>query len=352
MSTAHLKMLEKNMSEITEFVPGIPEELGLECLIRLHYSTHQVAVGVCHRWRELLQSRNFYFHRKQSGHTHKAACFVQALQVESCSDEFKPVGGQAYGVSVFDPVSGIWDWIDPVPKYPNGIPLFCQITSSEGKLVLMGGWDPASYNPVKDVFVYDFTTRKWNQGKEMPDTRSFFAAVEFGGRVLVAGGHDESKNALKSTWAYDLRNNEWTELTPMSEDRDECEGVLIGSEFWVVSGYRTEKQGQFETSAESYNLETGRWRRVEDVWKGTQGPRSCIGVGPDGKLFSWTECDSAVRVGTSVVELSGMTIVSGSAYQGEPQSLYIIRGLNGKLDKIEVPDGFKGFVQSGCYVEI
>ncbi|XWS56137.1 hypothetical protein CRYUN_Cryun09bG0060700 [Craigia yunnanensis] len=34
------------------------------------------------------------------------------------------------------------------------------ITSSEGKLVVMGGWYTTSYNPVRDVFVYDFTTQR------------------------------------------------------------------------------------------------------------------------------------------------------------------------------------------------
>lgn len=340
------------MSEFAELIPCLPEELALECLTRLPYSTHRVSAQVCRRWRKLLQSRDFYYHRKQTGHTRKAACLVQSLPVRSGSNGSKPVRLPGYGVSVFDPESGDWDRIDPVPKYPDGLPLFCQVTSSEGKLVVMGGWDPKTYEPLKDVFVYEFTTRRWRRGKDMPETRSFFAAGESDGRVIVAGGHDGSKNALRSAWVYDVRRDEWTELAPMSQERDECEGVMIGSEFWVVSGYRTESQGGFEESAESYDLVTGQWRRVEDAWKANQCPKSCVGVGKDGNLFSWSESDSEVRVGACGVELGRMTFLSGSDYQGGPQGFFLMKGQNGKLERIEVAEEFLGFVQSGCCVEI
>jgi hypothetical protein len=337
----------------TELIPGLPEELALECLTRLNYSTHRVSAQVCRRWRKLLHSKDFYRHRKQTGHTRKAACLVQSLPVRQGCNGSKPVGPPAYGVSVFDPESGDWDWIDPVPKYPDGLPLFCRVTSSEGKLVVMGGWDPTSYEPLKDLFVYEFTTRRWRRGKDMPETRSFFAAGELDGRVIIAGGHDGSKNALRSAWVYDVRRDEWTELAPMSQERDECEGVVIGSEFWVVSGYKTESQGGFEGSAESLDLGTGQWRRLEDAWTATQFcPKSCVGVGKDGKLFCWAESDSEIRVGACGIELGRRTFLSGSAYQGGPQGFFLMEVQNGKLERIEVAEDFLGFVQSGCCVEI
>ncbi|KAI4300648.1 hypothetical protein L6164_034000 [Bauhinia variegata] len=340
------------MSETQELIPGLPEEIALECMTRFHYSTHQAAAGVCCRWRELLRSKDFYLHRKQSGHTDKAVCFVQAIQVRPGTDGCKPVETTSFGVSMFDPVSGKFDWLGSIPKYPDGIPLFCQLTSSEGKLVIMGGWNPASYEPVNDVFVYDFTTKQWKEGEEMPDTRSFFAAGEYAGKILIAGGHDENKNALCSAFAYDPRSDRWCELPPMCQDRDECQAFVMGSEFLVVSGYGSDNQGNFETSADSYNIETGRWRRMENVWERGQCPRSCTGLGKDGKLFSWAEHEAAVRVGTCAVDLNGSTILFGSPYQGEAQGFYIVNRQNRKLEKTAVRDGFQGLVQTGCSVEI
>ena len=246
----------------------------------------------------------------------------------------------------------MWSRVDPVPKYPDGLPLFCQVASSEGKLVVMGGWDPASYDPVRDVFVYDFTTMTWRQGRAMPEARSFFAAGEISGRVFVAGGHDESKNALSSAWAYDVAADEWAPLPRMNQERDECEGLVVGPEFWVVSGYRTETQGGFEASAERYDAEVGEWRRVEDAWRVSHCPRSNVGVGKDGRLFCWADSDSAVRVGSCRIELGGRTYVSGSGCQGGSQEFFMVEGQSGKLRRIEVPNGFLGFVQSGCGVEV
>lgn len=344
-------------------IPGLPEELGLECLTRLHYSAHRLASRVCNRWRHLLQSKDFYYHRKQNGFTFKAACLVQALppvpvpESESESEsESKPTGQPRYGISLFDPAAFAWDRVDPVPKYPNGLPMFCQLAGTEGKLVVMGGWDPSTWEPVRDVFVYEFTTRRWTQCPDMPSTRSFFAIGAAEGRVLVAGGHDESKNALSSAWAFDVKKNEWSELSRMSEERDECEGVVVGTEFWVVSGYGTETQGGFKTSAEVYDIESGGWRRVEAAWPASRCPRSCVGVsrGRNGiSLICWAEADAAVQVGACGVELGRRTLVTGAAYQGAPHGFYLREeGQNSKLVKINVGDDWSGYVQSGCCVEI
>ncbi|KAL8214381.1 hypothetical protein R6Q57_003830 [Mikania cordata] len=348
----------ERQSDSSEVIPGLPDEIALECLTRLHYGTYSVASDVCRRWRHLLQDREFYYHRKKYGFTRKAACFVQSIPVllEPALSDAKPEKQPKYRLSVFDPVAGTWDKIEPVPRYPDGLPLFCQVASSEGKLVVMGGWNPASWEPLRDVFVYEFTTRQWTQRVDMPSIRSFFTARACNGNVYVAGGHDESKNALKSAWVYDIAADEWSELTPMSEERDECEGVIIGSEFWVVSGYDTDSQGQFKNSAEVLDMTTGTWRRVEEAWRVSGCPRSCLAVGQNCSFTSWAGVELSVQVGTCGVDLGDRAVVTGSGYQGGPPTVYVGektgQGQNGKLIKVDTPFEFSGFVQSGCLVEI
>ncbi|KAM0964194.1 hypothetical protein ACFX2I_023040 [Malus domestica] len=100
------------------------------------------------------------------------------------------------------------------------------------------------------------------------------------------------------------------------------------------------------------------WWGLEDkAWNAGHCPRHCVGgVGEDGRLVSWGELDSAVRVGTCGVMLQGGTLVVGSEYQGASQGFYMVEemkgGQNGKSDMISVPDEFSGFVQSGCCAEI
>ncbi|KAE8730010.1 hypothetical protein F3Y22_tig00003041pilonHSYRG00519 [Hibiscus syriacus] len=109
-----------NFEFSTELLPGLPEELGLECLFPLPYTAHRLVYRV--------------------------------------------------------------------------MELLC-LTRCEGKQVVMGGWDPVNYDPVTDVFIYDFMSQQWRQGKDMPSKRSFFAIGACSGRIFIAGGHDENKNA-------------------------------------------------------------------------------------------------------------------------------------------------------------
>ncbi|KAK4762414.1 hypothetical protein SAY86_008182 [Trapa natans] len=339
----------------TEWIPGLPVEMGLECLIRIPYPAHQVASGVCRKWRELLQCPEFYNHRRRLGYTCKVVCLIQVLPPESLPDESKPRGSPRYGVTVFDPVSRSWERIAPPPRFSSGLPLFCRLAGCEGKLVVMGGWDPQSYDPVSDVFVYDFTAGEWHAGAPMPSKRSFFAAAGVGGRVYVAGGHDEGKNAMRSAWAYDPRGDEWAELPQLSQERDECEGLTVaadgGGEFWAVSGYATERQGAFEASAEVYVPGAAEWRRVDHAWEPSKCPRSCVAVTRDGRLVNLAESSSGVRIGACGVTLGELTLLTGSEYQGGPQRLYF-GGQDGKFEKMSMPEDFSGFVQSGCCVEI
>ncbi|XP_076896133.1 F-box/kelch-repeat protein At2g44130-like [Bidens hawaiensis] len=344
--------------ESTELIPGLPDEIALECLTRLHYESHSLAADVCRRWRHLIHDKQFYYHRKNNGFTRKAVCFVQSLPDPGRVDgkPEKPLKQPKYSLSMFDPVTKTFDVIDPVFKYTSGLPLFCQVASTEGKLILMGGWDPASFEPLRDVFVYEFTTRRWTQRADMPSTRSFFAASACNGNVYVAGGHDESKNALKSAWVYCISNDEWTELTQMSEERDECEGVVIGSEFWVVSGYGTDTQGRFKDSADVLDIKTKIWRRVDGAWGVSRCPRSCVLVGQNGNLTTRDDYEPAVQVGTCGVDLGDRVVVNGSGDQGAPQAVYVLekskQGQNGKFTKVDIPYEFCGFVQSGCLVEV
>jgi len=183
----------------------------------------------------------------------------------------------------------------------------------------------------------------------MPEKRSFFAIGSWRGGVYVAGGHDENKNALRSAWAYDPRRDEWAGVGPMGRERDECEGVVVGDEFWVVSGYGTESQGMFDGSVEVLDLGSGQWRVVNGVWEEGRCPRSCVGVGKDGKLVNFRGLDPGFRVGVCGVAVGSRVVLSGS------EGLYLAdieEGQNRKLRSISVAEGFSGLVQSGCCVEI
>ncbi|KMS98784.1 hypothetical protein BVRB_3g068600 [Beta vulgaris subsp. vulgaris] len=341
------------MTQFQELIPGLPDDIALECLIRIQTPAYLAATGVCSRWRNLLKSGEFSHLRKQNRLTRSYACLVQAKSETPGSKTTSP----EFDISIFDSATRSWDRVDSSPVYPTRLPLFCQVASSEGKLVLMGGWDSENYEPVTRVLLYDFLTRRWKQGKDMPSKRSFFAIGGLNGRIYVAGGHDSDKNGLNSVCVYDILEDEWTELTPMNQVRDECQGLIIGSEFWVISGYATENQGEFKPSAEVYDVNLGEWTQVEDVWLGGGSPRSCAGVGKNKELINWASSISEVRFRTCAIELGDRVLVSGSVHEGGNGVFLLGKkqqdGKYGEFEKlVDVPDEFSGFVQSGCYVEV
>ncbi|KAJ6734056.1 F-BOX/KELCH-REPEAT PROTEIN SKIP4 [Salix purpurea] len=163
-----------------------------------------------------------------------------------------------YALSIYNATHNIWQRTRP-PEGP-GIPMFCQCLAlpSSGKLLLLGGWDPTTLEPVPHVYILDFieTTGvacKWRRGASMSVPRSFSACGVVGpSAVCVAGGHDSQKNALRSAEAYDVETDQWKMLPGMIEERDEFQGLSLGAGIHMVqvvsTGTNTNGHGSWEVN--------------------------------------------------------------------------------------------------------
>ncbi|KAJ6859675.1 F-box/kelch-repeat protein SKIP20 [Populus alba x Populus x berolinensis] len=316
-----------------QLIPGLPDEIAMECLVRVPYQFHSNMKSVCHTWQRLISHPSFYQQRLQSGTAEHLVCLVQPLPpinhsttspttddddggdplINSSSNnkilknEDKQEEEQQqhihsppqYALSTYNATHNIWQRTRP----PEGsrIPMFCQCLAlpSSGKLLLLGGWDPTTLEPVPHVYILDLieTTGaacKWRRGASMSVPRSFFACGVVGpSTVCVAGGHDSQKNALRSAEVYDVETDQWEMLPDMIEERDECQGLSWegDSKFWVVSGYGTESQGQFRSDVEFYDRHTGCWSKIDGVWPfPTTSPRvvtTTVCVSRDKYQWSW-----------------------------------------------------------------
>ncbi|KAK1319470.1 F-box/kelch-repeat protein SKIP20 [Acorus calamus] len=286
-------------------IPGLPDDIGMECLVRVPHRYHCHLRSVCRRWRDLLSLPLFYSLRDRSGTAEDLLFLIQATTTttttttigtsetmeppptpsstsEATDEEWKNQHQEqqvvqrlccfsppVYGLTVYNATDGTWlKMAPPPPKF--FFPTFCQCVSlPPARLILFGGWDPETLEPIPDVYVYDFVAGRgggWRRGAPMSEARSFFAcavAVTSSNsvHVYVAGGHDSQKNALRSAEVYDVDADEWRALPPMSKERDECHGLIDddSGRFWVLSGYPTDSQGQFGESAEFYDPTMGEW---------------------------------------------------------------------------------------------
>ncbi|KAG7570404.1 F-box domain [Arabidopsis thaliana x Arabidopsis arenosa] len=271
-----------------DLIPGLPSELALECLVRVPYQFQSAMKSVCRSWRTLLSDSSFIRERRRCGKAELLLCLVQPLTLpipasksvgktlmvdeKKSEDESQPrvFCTPRFGLSVYNAAMSTWNRV-AFPKEEQ-IPLFCEcvVLQDAGKILLIGGWDPETLQPTRDVYVLEFAGRKWRRGAPMKESRSFFACASVGStKVYVAGGHDDQKNALRSAEVYDVEKDEWSTVTPMTEGRDECQGFAISTDqrFCVLSGYGTESQGRFRSDGEIYNPATNSWSKIENIWR-------------------------------------------------------------------------------------
>ncbi|XP_065863057.1 F-box/kelch-repeat protein SKIP20 [Euphorbia lathyris] len=294
--TSNLKnpqiMLQSNrggQEEAQELIPGLPDEIAMECLVRVPYQFHSNMKSVCRSWRTSISNSYFYRERRKSGFAEDLVFLVQPLpQSDSTADHLETTaaitdkdekqddrGNQhqihtppQFAVSLYNATFDTWLRTNP----QGGIPMFCQCLALpfSGKVLLLGGWDPATLEPVPNVHILDLNGgQRWRRGASMSVSRSFFACAVIGpSTIYVAGGHDGQKNALKSAEVYDVDRDEWRMLPDMEEERDECQGLVWedDSKFWVVSGYGTDSQGQFRSDAECFDPITESWSKIEGIW--------------------------------------------------------------------------------------
>ncbi|XP_010508332.1 PREDICTED: F-box/kelch-repeat protein At2g44130-like [Camelina sativa] len=293
-----------------DLIPGLPSELAVECLIRVPYQFQSAMKSVCRSWRTLITSdSSFIQERRRCGKAELLLCLVQPLKPPT--PESKPVEEDnnktednksqprvfctpRFGLSVYNSAMSTWHRV----AFPNKeqIPLFCEcvVLQDAGKVLLIGGWDPETLQPTRDVYVLEFAGRKWRRGTPMKESRSFFACASVGStKVYVSGGHDDQKNALRSAEVYDVEKDEWSTIPPMTEGRDECQGFAIGTDqrFCVLSGYGTESQGRFRSDGEIYDPATNSWSKIENIWRFPDTSPRGRTAGDFGRLWCFTDIE-------------------------------------------------------------
>ncbi|WCJ40665.1 Galactose oxidase/kelch repeat superfamily protein [Euphorbia peplus] len=353
-----------------DLIPGLPDDLARDCLVRTSYKQFPTAISVCKSWRTEIESSEFRRFRKDTSNTQKLIVMTQArVDRTENSNLLKHPPGLIYRLTLLEPETGNWSDLPTIPGFPDGLPMFSQVVSVGSQIVVLGGLDPATWEVSLAVYVFDFVTATWRRGADMPGVRrSFFGcASDLNRMVFVVGGHDGEKNALKSGLAYDVAKDEWVSLPDMARERDECKAVFHRGKVHVIGGYCTQMQGRFEKSSEAFSVATWQWGDVEEEFLiDATCPRTCTGGSEDvyichgGYVVAlWGDTWQAVsKLPAEVCNVAYVTtwrtkvMVIGSTGFGEAHSAYVLDLKRKKWAKVETPKQYSGHVQSGCYVEI
>ncbi|GLJ13825.1 hypothetical protein SUGI_0220810 [Cryptomeria japonica] len=191
--------------------PGLPDEIGWECLLRVKLNSHHKLRCVCKSWNAALKSPHFYGEKKRLKFSEQRICMLQKID------------GICNRVAVYDLEKNSCKSLPPIPGEINNI-FHCHFVKQ--KLVLIPDLIAGS---TRCVLLYDFACLKWRQGAKMPRWLNGFASAadEHGGLIYVGGGFDRFYidrwnrrysfgNPVRSALVYNVEEDKWDLLPDMN----------------------------------------------------------------------------------------------------------------------------------------
>lgn len=138
-----------------------------------------------------------------------------------------------------------------VPRYGHGI------VASGDKIFVLGGETTDSYLMASGE-VYHADADTWHNIPPLTHARSYFACVQYQGRIYVAGGWGSS-GSMTSLEIYDMERHVWMEGSDMPTARHLVGAANVGGKIYVVAGAGDHKENVLNT-VECYDTAMETWK--------------------------------------------------------------------------------------------
>ncbi|KAG6501483.1 hypothetical protein ZIOFF_041364 [Zingiber officinale] len=243
----------RTMTMKAELIPGLPDCLALECLLRLPFHAILDARAVCKRWKHELDSPSFYRIRRTAGLAHR----IVSLLLQG---KLPHTVGNLH-LALYEPDTGVCTMRQLAPNRPNshaalagrGLAMGRDAAVVGRELVVFGGWDVLENRRSGEVHIYDLHTGAWRPGTPNPAPERLFCWFVLNRqKVLVIGGRDAEGKKLQSALVYNVAADTWIEMLDFEEQKCQDDDSFC-DEFWQ--------------SKEEYNsaiLCCRKWLLVED----------------------------------------------------------------------------------------
>ncbi|CAH9094590.1 unnamed protein product [Cuscuta europaea] len=295
------------------FLPSLPDDLAIACLIRVPRAEHNKLRLVCKRWYQLLAGNFFYSLRKSLGMAEEWVYVIKR-------DRDGRISWHA-----FDPIYQLWQPLPPFPgEYSEALGFGCAVLSG-CRLYFFGGKDPIN-GSVRRVIFYSARTNKWHRAPDMLRKRHFFGSCVINNCLYVAGGECEGiQRTLRSAEVYDPNKNRWSFVSDMSTAMVPFIGVVY-NEKWFLKGLGSHR----EVLCESYDADTNSWGPVNDgMVAGWRNPS----ISMNGRLYALDCCDGCKLRVYDESEDSWNIFIDSKLHLGNSRALVAagLVPLNGKL---------------------
>jgi hypothetical protein len=131
------------------------------------------------------------------------------------------------------------------------------------------------YEPYDKLEIYDFKTREWTDGPDMPTPRHHFGAAVVGGRLYAAGGRQPRDQSLTAFEMFDPKRNRWYRLPPLPVGAGSPAVTAIDGRVIVTGGgdevVDVGEEGALLRSAYAYDPRSREWSRLPDMHRARHG---------------------------------------------------------------------------------
>lgn len=202
----------------SQIIPGLPDDIAYECLLRTPLQSHHTMSRVSSQWRRLLHSADFYTHRSQRS---LADTWICALARDN---------RYTNTVRAFDVTSKTWISLPPMPDNRHRHAVGQEIAVVGGKIVVCGGWRE---NPLDTVSIFDPVSYSWFSGPPMLSPRAHFVSGVIGDKLYVAGGGDGKQPRSAEAEFFDSVENKWFPVASLETGISFCLGVSVAGKLFV-----------------------------------------------------------------------------------------------------------------------
>ncbi|CAH9105852.1 unnamed protein product [Cuscuta epithymum] len=261
-------------------VPGLPDDLALNCLLRIPVDNHLSCRAVSKRWYLLFGHKDRFFSRRKELSFHDPWLFVMAFHKHTAKIQWK----------VLDLTNFSWHTIPSMPCKENAAAhgFRCVSLPHDGVMFVCGGLVSDTDHPLNLVLRYELQTNRWTVMKSMITPRSFFGIGLINGMIYVAGGNGAELFELNSAEVLNPNNGTWKPVSSIGMYLSSYDSAVMNGKLFITEGwfwpFYVVPMGQ------AYDPKTDTWESVpcglREGWTGSS-------VVIEGHLFVVTEHEKA-----------------------------------------------------------
>ncbi|OWM73081.1 F-box/kelch-repeat protein At1g30090 [Punica granatum] len=210
-------------------IPGLPDDVALNCLLRVPIQSHTACRAVCKRWHLLLGNKERFFNRRKELGFKDPWLFVFAFH--KCTGKIQ--------WQVLDLTNFSWHTIPSMPCKDKVCPhgFRCVSIPHEGTLFVCGGMVSDVDCPLDLVLKYEMQRNRWTVMNKMITPRSFFASGVIDGMVYAAGGNSTNLFELDSAEVLDPVKGHWSPIANMGTNMASYDAAVLNGKLLVTEGW-------------------------------------------------------------------------------------------------------------------